>query len=61
MGLKLIRELTELFELWKISVHVIRRWNLYDKAPPNYVFCVTMVLIDKEVFETTHEIMLFLL
>lgn len=51
MSYKLLNELNERSELWKIVVRVQRRWNLYDKSAPNELFCVTMVLVDEQVFE----------
>lgn len=50
MSYKLLNELTDGSELWKIVVRVQRRWNLYDKTAPDELFCVTMVLLDEEVF-----------
>ena len=49
MSYKLLNELTEKSELWKIVVRVQRRWNLYNKANTSELFCVTMVLLDEEV------------
>ena len=51
MSYKLLNELTDGSELWKIVVRVHRRWNLYDKTAPDELFFVTMVLLDEEVFD----------
>lgn len=49
MGDKLLSELNANSDLWKIVVRVMRKWNVYDKASPDEVFCFTMVLIDAKV------------
>ncbi|KAI9127329.1 hypothetical protein K1719_001888 [Acacia pycnantha] len=33
---------------WAIVVRVFRKWNVYQKSAPAELFCVSMVLIDKE-------------
>ena len=50
MALKLISQLNDGSGMSKIVARVQRRWNLYDKASPDEVFCVTMLLVDEKVF-----------
>ncbi|XP_054778236.1 uncharacterized protein LOC129286264 [Prosopis cineraria] len=43
-----ISELNDSTNRWRILVRADRKWNVYHKTLPNEVFCITMVLVDKE-------------
>lgn len=45
----LLTELDAHTDRWTILVRVFRRWNIFQKANPNEIAAVTMVLIDEEV------------
>ncbi|XP_028752988.1 uncharacterized protein LOC114712607 [Neltuma alba] len=44
----LLKEVNDSTDRWRITVRVIRRWNVYKKESPTKVFCVSMLLIDEE-------------
>ncbi|XP_028752987.1 uncharacterized protein LOC114712603 [Neltuma alba] len=44
----LLKEVNDSTDRWRITVRVIRRWNVYKKESPTEVFCVSMLLIDEE-------------
>ena len=45
----LLRELNAGDDFWTILVRVLRKWNHYDKNAPNELFCINLLLVDKEV------------
>ncbi|XP_028752889.1 uncharacterized protein LOC114724812 [Neltuma alba] len=46
--ISLLKDLNDTTDRWHIVARVFRKWNVFHKAAPSDIFCVSMVLLDEE-------------